>query len=51
MLKLNFPLKSYLFLHISYGLITVITITLPLLCNACANIAFASIPGNSGRAS
>lgn len=49
-LKLNFPPKSYLSLYISYGLITVITITLPLLCNAYANTFFASIPDNSGRA-
>lgn len=50
-LKLNFSPKLYLSLYISYGLITVITITLPLLCNAYANTSFASIPDNPGRAS
>lgn len=50
-LKLNFPPKCYLSLYISYGLITVNTITLPLLCNAYANTSFASTPDNSGRAS
>lgn len=48
--KLNFPPKSYLSLYISYGLITVITIMFPLLCNAYANSVSASIPDNSGRA-
>lgn len=49
-LKLNFPPKSYLSVYISYGLITVITITFPLLGNAYANTVFADIPDNSGRA-
>lgn len=50
MLKLNFPPKSCLSVYISYGLITVITITFPLLGNAYANTVFADIPDNSGRA-